>query len=623
MKKIFSQITDKVFKKFVSAKRDKHLERGQVLVIVALSVIALTAVVGLAVDTGILYLNHGKLRRAVDAAALAATSQFREGYDTADLQKAAVEFLKLNGINDPTATVETCKTNPGDPDLCTTPPRKLVRVHATAVVKLTFLSVIGIRQTTVSATAVSEAASMDVVFVIDASDSMTYDAPEGDPMRDPGQCNPLHDCHPFEEVKDAAKAFVNELYMPYDRVSIVTFDNSAKVDFSFADFDKVPDANKKTAVLSALEGLEVTKDVKVCPQDNYDPGPCRQYVRYADNDPVYGNNDGNWYNEPIVDSDGNGIGDTYIGFDCPDFRLTGNPQTCGTTSIGKGLNVAGVEFSNKDTFRQEALWVVILLTDGAANGPSITCPNRTWTAPYCRDLSLTRHCLQDDTACLAKGGVYLDNAFDADDYARDMADFVGEEQGALIYTIGLGDLVRTSVPRAKISDPTQKCSEVPYDPVADCYGAGELLMRYAADVGLSSWISPKTWQPALPSKFEKDKLMKRVSILPFNKHQGHHGMASRSQALLEFALALPILLMLLFGIIDLAALFQAWLTVENIARQTVRYAVTGQYESKFCVDLDASGEACDSDQEQDKARLDSIIEYANHQTVALFYTPGA
>ena len=198
--------------------------------IVTLSVIALVAVVGLAVDTGILYLNNGKLRRAVDAAALAASSQFREGYTTAEMSKSAVEFLKLNGINDPTATVQTCATNPGDPDLCTTPARKLVRVHATSVMPLAFLPVIGIRTVTVSASAVSEAASMDVVFVIDSSDSMTYDAPAdyGDPnhyLRDPSQCNPVHNCHPFEEVKDAAQGLCGPDVFPYDRVAVVTFDD--------------------------------------------------------------------------------------------------------------------------------------------------------------------------------------------------------------------------------------------------------------------------------------------------------------------------------------------------------------------------------------------------------------
>lgn len=117
--------------------------------------------------------------------------------------------------------------------------------------------------------------------------------------------------------------------------------------------------------------------------------------------------------------------------------------------------------------------------------------------------------------------------------------------------------------------------------------------------------------------------MKRSAIFPLAKRNGPYGAASPSQALLEFALALPILLMLLFGIIDLAALFQAWLTVENIARQTVRYAVTGQYDPIFCQDSDGSGTKCDSTTEQDDARLRSVQEYANRQTVALFRTPGA
>ena len=118
MKKIYYQLLRKIQKKVRKNYGYRHLERGQVLVIVALSVIGLVAAVGLTVDVGLLYLNHGKLRRAVDAAALAATAQFREGYSTTDLENAAVEFLKLNGINDPGAKVETCESNPGDPVLC-------------------------------------------------------------------------------------------------------------------------------------------------------------------------------------------------------------------------------------------------------------------------------------------------------------------------------------------------------------------------------------------------------------------------------------------------------------------------------------------------------------------------
>ena len=121
--------------------------------------------------------------------------------------------------------------------------------------------------------------------------------------------------------------------------------------------------------------------------------------------------------------------------------------------------------------------------------------------------------------------------------------------------------------------------------------------------------------------------MKNFPIFSPKIRKGLLSGASRSQALLEFALALPILLALLFGIIDLAALFQAWLTVENIARQTVRFAVTGQYDTKFCIDgPDAGTEPCAGDgyaEEQDDARLLTVKDYANRQTIALFHTPGA
>jgi hypothetical protein len=121
--------------------------------------------------------------------------------------------------------------------------------------------------------------------------------------------------------------------------------------------------------------------------------------------------------------------------------------------------------------------------------------------------------------------------------------------------------------------------------------------------------------------------MNRYTFLTLKDPKRRKNGASRSQALLEFALALPILLLLLFGIIDMAALFQAWLTIENIARQTVRYAVTGSYEPTFCVDgPDDGSEPCAGDgweAEQDAARLLSVQEYADRQMVALFNTPGA
>jgi hypothetical protein len=58
---------------------------------------------------------------------------------------------------------------------------------------------------------------------------------------------------------------------------------------------------------------------------------------------------------------------------------------------------------------------------------------------------------------------------------------------------------------------------------------------------------------------------------------------SRGQAIVEFVLALPILLFLLFGIIEFARLTFAWMSVQNAARFGIRYAVTGEFNDIYCV----------------------------------------
>ena len=58
---------------------------------------------------------------------------------------------------------------------------------------------------------------------------------------------------------------------------------------------------------------------------------------------------------------------------------------------------------------------------------------------------------------------------------------------------------------------------------------------------------------------------------------------TRGQALVEFVIALPILLFVLFGIIEFARLTFAWMSVQNAARFGIRYAVTGEYNEIYCV----------------------------------------
>src|SRR5690242_1573446 len=62
----------------------------------------------------------------------------------------------------------------------------------------------------------------------------------------------------------------------------------------------------------------------------------------------------------------------------------------------------------------------------------------------------------------------------------------------------------------------------------------------------------------------------------------------RAQSLVEFALTLPILLLLIFGIIEFGRIFQAWVTLQNAARVAIRYAVTGMYDEAMFPNIDAN-----------------------------------
>jgi hypothetical protein len=467
-------------KKNISGK-----SKGQVLVLVALIFLILVAFIGLAIDVGMVFVNYSNLRRAVDAAALAGASKYRLNVSEADMVKIAEEYLRLNGVNDPTAVVTTCDTEPGlCPDDGSGLGRKLVHVVASAPVQMSFISVLGFGTITISAEAVSEAASLDVILVLDTSESMTYDvgpgpkdtdgihsgagSPPNPDMRDPMTCNTTDsvgadgypgECHPFEEVKQAAVAFVNELYFPYDRVGVVTFDRwdnyPARLDLT----------NNKSNIINYIKNLQVTPWMDTCPMSDGDladkstAGPCANY-------------DWGYY---VYDCTGM-VKSADAGVNPPD------PRTCGATNIG-----AGMESANEMFFagRDSSLWVVILLTDGAANA-SVSrfsgeedstapdyfgyCPNSTWTIPYCRDGR------SDPWGPRPMSGTIT---YDSADFAYDMIDLVADRDTTLdvaqklIFSIGLGDAVTENSACWNGSVEINDC-----DP-----DAGELLLRYAAEEG--------------------------------------------------------------------------------------------------------------------------------------------
>ena len=78
---------------------------------------------------------------------------------------------------------------------------------------------------------------------------------------------------------------------------------------------------------------------------------------------------------------------------------------------------------------------------------------------------------------------------------------------------------------------------------------------------------------------------------------------TRGQAMLEFVIALPILLLLLFGIIEFGRMVFAWMAVQNAARVGMRYAITGEFDPQYC---DEAGALLGSDYQAADAEDGSV-----------------
>jgi Flp pilus assembly protein TadG len=464
---------------------------GQALILIVLTFMGLLLFLGLMIDLGQIFLAKGYLRRAADAASLAAAAQFRENRGISEMTKAAEEVSKMNGIDPTMILVETCASTGGtDTELCPQlvaghMPKKLVRVTIILDYPMTFLSLLDIYTVRLKEVSVSEAASMDVVLVIDVSESMAWkgDSPAtpGDPdQRDPSVCNystGLNNCKPMTEAKIAAENFaaqiLNKPTDEEDRLAIVTFATGWQ------------SGSKGTQVLNlGINGWTTDlgeAQTAINQIDVYDPG-----VAYSATDEFPTDNSLPANPVRFYGDDG-----SYLGMQCLRYWIDATPASsvereaaisaCGTTNIGGGLLLAGNQFARDK--RPEALWVVILLTDGTANAtfavrqdinqtpedeiviptssdldwnvfipnfPLGFCPSGTYLGEsdgpyaYCQDGDATSHHASTSAA------------YDADDYARDMARFVGcpavladpqtgcnsiEGQGAVIFTIGLGDEV--------------------------------------------------------------------------------------------------------------------------------------------------------------------------------------
>lgn len=115
-------------------------EEGQVVVILAVAFTVLLGFVGLAVDTGVMYLEHNRLVRAADAAALAGAQELP--VDPARAEDLAKEYAGKNGIDPEQLSIDISDD------------KKTIAVSVDKTVGLVFAKVFGYESREVS-TAVS------------------------------------------------------------------------------------------------------------------------------------------------------------------------------------------------------------------------------------------------------------------------------------------------------------------------------------------------------------------------------------------------------------------------------------------------------------------------------------
>jgi hypothetical protein len=473
-------------------------ERGQAMVITAVAFLAMLAFAGLVTDAGSLYLNFTRLKRGLDAAAVAAANEIRDSsLPTAQrralIRESAREMLALNDIDDiyslETYLCEDAGKPAGFASVCPAAgeiKRKLAWIQATQNSPVYFLQLFGVTDVPITTHSIGEAASLDVVIVIDTSESMGSDtdivAPfdpaagwqDYNPDFDPSACNTGNSCQPLRSAKDAANAMIDKFFDGYDRIAIVTYDVKATIHDPDLSSSVVLEADH-TAVKAAINAIQL-----------FD-GPSPADVM------VFGDPRDGEINP--MDADGDGI-------------YFEDKDMIGSTCTGCGMRVAGDIL--KAQGRVDSVWIIVFLSDGATNVSDLpdagdlnnpvpagyvngfcggSIGGRLWTnepsTPYswCTDSDPSiRHCGPFHAAFgeCPTGSIWAGNAtppYDTDDYARDMIDRValvypeypadspepkaGDE--IAIYAIGLG-----------IALPSQ----------------GEMLLRYMANIGDDNFRNP-------------------------------------------------------------------------------------------------------------------------------------
>ena len=116
-------------------------EKGSVIVVIAIAFTLLLGFVALAVDTGVLYLEHNRLSGVTDAAALAGAQELP---DTDKARTTAREYAQINGVDADTLNISFSQDN------------KEITVTTSKTVDLYFAKILGFNTSTVNGRSVAK-----------------------------------------------------------------------------------------------------------------------------------------------------------------------------------------------------------------------------------------------------------------------------------------------------------------------------------------------------------------------------------------------------------------------------------------------------------------------------------
>jgi len=190
-------------------------DRGQILVIFALSISMLLLFTGLAIDTGLLYVTKSKLSAAVDGACLAGMKSLAQGQTTAT--SVATHIFNANYGSNPPVPGVTFPTDASG--------NQQVKVTATVNVHTLFMQLLTPFTTVpVSDTAVATRGKLIMTIVLDRSGSMGNDG---------GMAG----------LQAAVPSFVNDFDQTPntgDEVGMVSFSSNSTIDYAINYSFKTP-----------------------------------------------------------------------------------------------------------------------------------------------------------------------------------------------------------------------------------------------------------------------------------------------------------------------------------------------------------------------------------------------